>query len=532
MNQIKLFLAYLIAIGGVVVVAPAQISEAGSSVAQLRSQLPIIPNRTVEITQFGAVADGRTLNHTQIQKAIDHVAGQGGGRVVIPPGIWLSGPIELKSKVELHLQEGALLIFAPKFELYPDRHIVLNGVTQTITLPPIFGDGLHDVAITGRGVIDGSGHAWRPVKKSKMTERQWRDLIASGGKVIDGKDPVWLPATEREAERRPKLLKLVNCKRVLLEGVTFQNSPNWNLNPTACENVTLRNVTVRNPWYSQNGDGLDIEHCRFVVVEDCRFDVGDDAICLKSGLDAEGRAIGLPTEHVRIRNCVVYHGHGGVTIGSEMSGGVRFVWVDNCTLIGTDMGLRFKSQRGRGGTVENIYFNNIRMIDIPTDAIGFDMFYGGAAPRESGPDGMPAGEAALKPDETTPVFRNIFFQNIICRGARRAIGIRGLPEMPIQKIVFRDVTISAKTGVQLEHVKDITFENVEIDTPASPTVSIANGFGVSMSGFKFPPGAPVAVQVAGSASGDIVIKGADTNLLTGRIKLGAGVNADAVRVTP
>ncbi len=173
---------------------------------------------------------------------------------------------------------------------------------------------------------------------------------------------------------------LISCRRVLLEGVTFQNPPNWTLNPRLCKDVTIRNITVHNAWYAQNSDALDLESSRNVVVRGSSFDAGDDGVCLKSGMNAVGRRIGMPTENIWVENCVVYHAHGGVTIGSEMSGGVRNVYVNNCLFMGTDIGLRFKSTRGRGGIVEKIYIRNIGMTDIGAEAISFTMYYGGQAP--------------------------------------------------------------------------------------------------------------------------------------------------------
>ena len=174
---------------------------------------------------------------------------------------------------------------------------------------------------------------------------------------------------------RPVLVGLYNCTNVLLEGVTFQNSPAWNIHLFECEHVNVREVNVRNPWFSQNGDGIDLEACRYAVIEDCTFDVGDDAICMKSGKNEQGRRRGKPLEHVTIRGCTVYHGHGGFVIGSEMSGGVRHVTVENCTFIGTDVGLRFKSLRGRGGVVEHIAIRGVHMKDIAGPAISFNLFY-------------------------------------------------------------------------------------------------------------------------------------------------------------
>jgi len=425
---------------------------------------PQIPGRSVSVLQFGAVPDGQTLNTTAISNAIAALEAKGGGRVMIPAGLWLTGPIGLRSRIELHLEEGALLRFSTDHSLYPPRSIDFKGRTRVLTTSPIHGEGLEDIAITGRGVIDGQGGAWRPVKRSKMTERRWNELVAAPGSVVNDAGDMWWPSAEAREDRRPNLLKLVNCRRILLDEVTFQNSPGWNLNPTLCDSLTLRNITVRNPWFSQNGDGLDIENCRNVIVRDSRFDVGDDAICLKSGKDAEGRRLASPTENVLVENCIVYHGHGGFTIGSEMSSGVRNVRVNNCLFIGTDIGLRFKSTRGRGGVVENIFISNIRMTDIPGAAINFNLYYGIQEP---------AADAVTQPEtppvtQETPAFRGIHIENVVCRGAGEAIVLQGLPEMPLRDISLRNVSIASKRGVFVTDAEAIHFEDVRVKAEVEP----------------------------------------------------------------
>jgi polygalacturonase len=484
-----------------------------------RVQEPKIPARTARVTEFGAVADGKTLNTEAIAKGIAQLAKQGGGRLVFPPGIWLTGPIELKSRIELHLEEGALLLFTREHRQYPVREFDFKGQTSRLTLSPLWADGAEDVAITGRGIVDGNGEAWRPVKKSKMTEGQWNKLVASGGSVEgEGNGQIWTPDSDSDA-RRPNLLKLVNCKRVLLEGVTFQNSPAWNLNPTLCDDVTVRDVTVRNPWYSQNGDGLDLEHCRNVIVRRCRLDVGDDAICLKSGKDATGRRIGVPTENVLIEDCVVYHGHGGVVIGSEMSAGVRNVRVNNCIFMGTDLGLRFKSTRGRGGVVEKIYISNIQMTDIPTDAIGFNLYYGGQAPEDQA-DG--SGAAAVAVDEGTPQFRDIYISDVVCRGARTAVALQGLPEMPIRGIHLKNVSITAERGVVCADAQDITLDNVELRNRKGSVVSLSGSRDVRVNNLSYAPGAEAVFKASGTNNANITVAKTDLKAAKQDVSLSGG----------
>ena len=262
---------------------------------------------------------------------------------------------------------------------------------------------------------------------------------------------------------RPVMVSLVKCKNVLLQGVIFQNSPAWNLHPLMCENVIVDQVLVRNPSYAQNGDALDLESCKNALIVNSRFDAGDDGICIKSGKDADGRKRGIPCENVVVKGCTVFAGHGGFVVGSEMSGGVKNILVENCQFLGTDVGLRFKSTRGRGGIVENIYINKVSMTDIKTDAITFNMYYGGKSVAEMMEDGdNPDNETKVPVTEETPIFRNIDIKNIVCNGAGRAMEFNGLPEMPIKGINLENVTIQAKKDAVFTNCEDIKQENVNI----------------------------------------------------------------------
>ncbi|MBN2357624.1 glycoside hydrolase family 28 protein [candidate division KSB1 bacterium] len=448
--------------------------------------IPRFPARSFDIRDFGAVGDGKTLNTDAIARTIEACVQAGGGRVVAPAGTWLTGPIYLHSNIELHLRKGALLVFSRDFDDYPLIESIFEGTAQYRCTSPINGVDLQNIAITGDGVIDGSGDAWRPVKRFKMTGQQWQDLIRSGG-VVNQTGTIWWPteAAMRGEDYmadlkkrtvhptredvmpardylRPVMIRLANCKNVLLDGPTFQNSPAWNIHPLLCEKVIIRNITVRNPWYAQNGDGLDLESCKNVWVYNNVFDVGDDAICLKSGKDEEGRRRGRPTENVVIKDCTVYHGHGGFTIGSEMSGGIRNVLVSHCTFIGTDVGLRFKSARGRGGVVEEIYLHDIRMLDIENEAILFDLFYAGN-PSSS----HKSGDFSLV-SEATPQFRRIYFENIFCRHASSAIVLNGLPELPLKEIKIDSLVMACTSGIRCNEVENLSFSRVNVRCEQSP----------------------------------------------------------------
>ena len=490
---------------------------------------PVIPDFSVYITDFGAVSGGQILNSEAFTNAINAVTEKGGGKVIIPSGIWLTGPIVLKSNLELHTEPGALIVFSENKDLYPVIRTSFEGLDTWRCMSPVYGKGLENVAITGHGVWDGSGNAWRFVKRSKLTASQWKELVASGG-VVNEKGDEWYPSEQfRQAHQtanmnvptgpttkeefdeirdflRPVMVSIQNSKKVLLDGPTFQNSPAWCIHPLMVEHLTVRNITVRNPWYSQNGDGIDIESCKNVVVTNSSFDVGDDAICIKSGKDEDGRRRNVPCENLIIRNNVVYHGHGGVTVGSEMSGGVRNMHVSDCTFMGTDVGLRFKSVRGRGGVVENIYISDIRMIDIPTQAISFDLYYGGKSVSEMLAEGGQGNTAEEEPVTIeTPHFQNISIRNITLQGAKQAIFLQGLPEMNLENIEISNMLLQADIGITVIDAKNVSFNNIELITKNETAVEFFNVKDVDIKDLKPAAISPALITVNGGKSESISI---------------------------
>jgi len=471
---------------------------------------PAFPDRSVNIQDYGAVNDGITMNTDAINRAIKEVSSQGGGKVIIPAGIWLTGPIQLQQDVNLHAEANALIIFNPDVSLYPIIETSFEGLNTRRSISPISARNVDNIAITGEGVFDGSGDAWRFVKKDKMTDIQWRNLVASGG-VLNEKGDVWYPSEESrkghvisdmfnnpqnltsDAEweaihhwLRPVFVSLIECKGVLLEGVTFRNSPAWSIHPLLCENFIMSNVKVFNPWYSQNGDGLDLESCTNALIVDNLFDVGDDAICIKSGKDRDGRERNVPCQNVIIKNNVVLHGHGGFVVGSEMSGGVKNIYVADCMFTGTDVGLRFKSTRGRGGIVEKIWIENINMADIPTEPILFDLFYSGKSALEELEEGKSIQNDLPPVTEETPSFRDITIRNVKCKGARRAMLFNGLPEMRIKNIQMEDIVITAQMGIELKHTEHVSLKNVQINTDQGAKLSAQYTSGLSIDGKDIP----------------------------------------------
>ncbi len=446
---------------------------------------PVIPDAKVNLKDFGADPTGQTLSTEAFAKAIDTLYKMGGGHLIVPAGVWLTGPVVLKSHIDLHLEVGAVIQFAADESLYPLLDTSFEGLDTRRCQSPLSANGATNISITGQGAIDGNGEYWRPVKRSKVTDSHWKRLLAIPGSQ-ELKKGYWVPSegyakgekganmnvpnasTDEEWNAvkrflRPVMVSLVNCKNVLLQGVIFQNSPAWNLHPLMCENVILDNVLVRNPEFAQNGDALDLESCKNCLILNSRFDAGDDGICIKSGKDADGRKRGIPCENVVVDGCTVFAGHGGFVVGSEMSGGVKNFKVQNCQFLGTDVGLRFKSTRGRGGIVENIFIDGISMMNIVNDAITFNMYYGGVSVAEMRASGVtPDNTTRVKVDETTPIFRNINIQNVVCNGAGRAMEFNGLPEMPMDGIHLKDITIRAKEDATFTNCKNITKDNVKI----------------------------------------------------------------------
>ena len=411
-------------------------------------ELPQINKKDFNITAYGAVSGGQESNTAAFAAAID-AASECGGRVIVPDGIWLTGPIELKSGVELHLEDNAIILFSKNKEEYPLIITDYEGIRRIRAVSPIHAENAEDIAITGRGTIDGNGHLWRPVKEFKMTERQWKELLTQSEYLIpNGKEgSIWVPtktvfeghaqgevfpdhdgALEEAAPYydfyRPVMVNLKHCSRVLIEDVTLQNSPAWCLHPYFCKNLTIKGVRVNNPYYAQNGDALDVESCENVEICDCYFNAGDDGICIKSGKNREAREIEGPSQNIHVHHCKVGNGHGGFVVGSEMSRGVRNILVEDCTFMNTDVGIRFKSAMGRGGVVEDIHIRRLQMVNIKEEAVIFTMNYVLAS--------MNQKEDTVQSEDPAdiPEFKNIYIEDCCCKGAKMPVKIQGLQGKP------------------------------------------------------------------------------------------------------
>ena len=361
------------------------------------------------VLDYGALGDGQTLDSPAIQAAIDACRHAGGGTVYFPAGNYVTGSLFLRDKITLHIDAGATLLGSADENDYPVIRARWEGVERETYAPVIAGSNLHHIAITGRGTINGRGAPWWAKHRAKTLKYP-----------------------------RPRLISFENCANVLIEGVTLTNSPSWTINPVRCENVTVDKVTIVNPPDSPNTDGINPDSCRNVHISNCHVDVGDDCVTIKSGTEAAGRENLSPCENITVTNCTMVHGHGGVVIGSEMSGSVRNVVISNCIFVGTDRGIRFKSRRGRGGIVEDIRVTNIVMQDVLCPFTMNLYYHIGVKGNKDISDKRPHPV-----DEGTPRFRRIHFSHITARAAKYAAAfLYGLPEMPLEDVSFDDISIS------------------------------------------------------------------------------------------
>lgn len=421
------------------------------------------------VLKYGAKNDSSRIATKAIEQAIAAAVKAGGGTVYFPAGKYLTGPIHLKSNITIFIDAGAELHFSDNFDDYlpmvPSRW---EGTDVTNFSPFFYAYKAENIAIRGRGLINGHGKKWWDFSEGydeKKPRSKWQLEFDRLNKDILRPD---LKGWVERGFLRPPFIQPMYCKNVLIEGITIINSPFWTVNPQFCENVTITGVTIENPP-SPNTDGINPESCNNVHISNCHISVGDDCITIKSGKDRAGRKMATPAENYTITNCTMLSGHGGVVIGSEMSGGVKKIVISNCVFDGTDRGIRIKTARGRGGVVEDIRVSNIIMKNIRDQAIVLDMQYARTQPEPV--------------SERTPQFRNIHFSNITAQ-TKQAIFLNGLTEMPIEDITFNDIQIEAQTGALIREAKNIEFHQVRINTKQGPALVAENVTDLEVDGIK------------------------------------------------
>lgn len=438
--------------------------------------------------KFGAFGEGDEDETEALRTALDKAASRGGGLVRIRAGRYRSGPLSLGDGVELHLEEGAVISFIPDFRRYEPVFTRWEGVECWAMRPLLSARGARDVALTGSGALEGNGAPWwaayrfaRSIGRKKPETEEEKALAllnvgyeaqASGG---GGRETQFL---------RPPLVQFFNCADTRIEGVTLRDSPFWNTHLVYCRGAVVRNVRFMNPCDAPNTDGLNIDSCADVLVENCRFDVGDDCLGLKSGSGTDGMRVGRPTERVTIRGCVMRAGHGGVVVGSETAGGVRDVLIEGCEFRNTDRGLRIKTRRGRGGTVEHIILRDCVMTDVLCPLV-VNCYYGPGGP----PADSPEYSLSAQPiDGTTPRIRGLTIDRLRADGCRAAAGfLVGLPESPIEDIaiidsrftiaetnnapieeaaMYRGLPSAAGRGIRLKNIQGLRLEGVCVEPPS------------------------------------------------------------------
>lgn len=403
---------------------------------------PEFPDRDFSVAEFGGQADGKTDARPAILAAMKACHESGGGRVVLAAGDWFSkGPIHLKSNVNLHLAEGATLLFSPHWSDYlPTVFTRFEGMELINFSPPIYAYQQENIALTGKGTIDGQAdqqHWWN-----------WKHNPAGDVKRLGQMAEESVPPTERIFGKghniRPNFVQFYRCKNVLIEGIRVLRSPMWEIHPVLCENVTVRAIRV--DTHGPNNDGCNPESCKNVLIEDCYFDTGDDCIAIKSGRNADGRRVGVPSENIVVRNCTMKDGHGGVVLGSEMSGGIRNVFVENCKMDSPNLerAIRLKSNSMRGGYLENLFVRDIEVGEVSDAVVRINLRYWYP---ESG--------------SHFPKVRNIFLERITSTKSNRPLHLVGLPGHAIENVRLSDCEFrGAKRPSIIEHVAELRLDNV------------------------------------------------------------------------
>ena len=424
-----------------------------------RIKPPKFPKRDFSILKYGAKAGGTFDCREAINKAIDACSKAGGGRVVVPAGEFLTGAIRLRSNVNLHISKGATLKFATDPKAYlPLVHTRWEGMELMHLSPLIYAYEEQNIAITGEGTLDGQGKSffWKwhgnPRYGGNPDVLSQRPARARLYEMMDKNIPVEQRVFGEGHYLRPQFIQPYKCKNVLVEGVRIVDSPMWEVHPVLCENVTVRNINVAS--HGPNNDGCNPESCKDVLIDNCFFDTGDDCIAIKSGRNNDGRRINVPTENIIIRNCTMRDGHGGITVGSEISGGVRNLFAHDCKLDSADLwtALRVKNNASRGGKLENFYFRNITVGQVSRAVVEIDFNY------EEGAKG-----------EHTPVVRNYVVENLTCSTGNRAVDLQGLDNAPIYDVRMSNCTFGKVDKPSIvKNVRGLKLENVRI---AGRTVS-------------------------------------------------------------
>ncbi|UJF31723.1 carbohydrate-binding protein [Paenibacillus hexagrammi] len=467
------------------------------------------PDKDFNIVDYGAVGDGVTKNTSAINQAIIAAsANPGGGRVIVPAGVWYTGPIVMQNNVNLHLEDGATILFSSDL----DDFLQVNGPIRH----QLNASGVTNIAVTGNGVFDGNGQYWRPVKKSKVTTTQWNYLLSMGG-VLSEDESMWYPSEQAVDVARPILLNIADSKNVLVDGPTFMNGPVYAGSFTRVQNLVIRNTTANNDWWFQNGDGLDVTSSQNVVMYHNTVNAGDDDI----GMKASGDPSSIQTQtNVVVANNIVFRGHGGVSFGSNTSGGFKNLAFLNNQYIGTDTGINIKSYVGGGGPIENLYFDGIHMDNILGSAISFSDFYTG--------HNDTVDNAQLGVDKRVPELKQISISNITVNGADQAVTIDALQNVPVHDIVFTNVKMTSNTGWVSNNIADVQLNHVQIVPATGVIYDMSNASNVWFNHVDVPTGTSTFLRLTGNYANNIILQ--NTEYANARFpwQLGTGISPAAI----
>ena len=518
-----LALSFLLSIGisfsqkSVVAEAPDQIAPAKTPFGDFLISRPSFPHRNFDIRDYGAKEGGTIKNTEAIRKAIQAAASTGGGRVIIPVGVWLTGAIDLENNVDLYLANGAELLFSQDYHDYLPAVFSRHEDTECYKFSSfVYANGKRNIAITGEGVLNGQGQAWWDWKRTKRSSDERLIEMVNANvpvdqRVFDGTNDNFL---------RPAFFQPMNCTNVLVEGVTFKYGAFWTITPTYCDSVIVRRVKIITEGpegHAPNGDGVDPSSSKNILIEYCEFRTGDDCVAIKSGRDKDGLRVDKPTENVVVRHCTGFQGHGGIVIGSETSGGVRNVYASDCTFDGTDRIVRVKTARGRGGVIENMWFEHLSADTIQQEAIHVNMLYTGKR--------FPAQPVT----KTTPTIRNLHFSDISCTyGKTYAVELLGLPEMMIKGISFSRIKISSAKGIHCVDTDSVQFTDVNVAPLRWPVIDVVDGTNIDLSKVTVPAGADPFLKIEGLHTAGIRVTQTNTAPAAKVIEMGEDVSRNAV----
>ena len=422
---------------------------------------PTFPDKTFNILDFGAKGDGTTFNQNAFDQAIAECTSNGGGKVIVPAGKFLTGPIHLDNNVNLHLEAGSEILFSTDLDHFPIVNTSYEGTEMYNFSPLIYANGKENIAITGEGILNGqaSNEHWWP----------WCGKDFFGWKEGDPKQHTSLQVLKDEMSEkgvpvknrifgkghylRPTFIEPFECKNILIQGVKIIDAPFWIIHPFRSENIIVDAVNIES--HGPNNDGCDPEYSKNIIIKNCRFNTGDDCIAIKAGRNEDGRRVGIKTENIVIEDCIMIDGHGGVVIGSEMSAGVRNVFVDNCEMNSPnlDRAIRIKTNTKRGGTVENLYAKNLTIGQVKEAFLKVNLFYGIYANQDG---------------EFMPEVKNVYLENItVENGGKYGVLIDGYEDHPVKDIVLKNVSIKkVDEDYSIKGAENIQFINTEINGKA------------------------------------------------------------------